>query len=187
MYQSFCAMRGAYGAVNLRTNSASSSMCWCRAPPKPALKQRLRVPTSSVPPLTRRDGSSLFCPQYTLALRGGAFPCCVLLPRGLTTVSACATACAIAWCCGVARGSRARRRGFGGSDAVAVDVDRGDVVSLRRSSSLRVALLRSSVWLAERLALCALGLVAAARCAAWAVASGTCTRGDDGLYSSRVL
>ena len=42
-------MRGAYGAVNLRTNSASSSMCWCRAPPKPALKQwRLLVPTSSV-------------------------------------------------------------------------------------------------------------------------------------------
>ena len=163
MYQSFCAMRGAYGAVILRTNSDSSSMCWCRAPPKPALKQRLLAPTSSVPPLTRRDGSSLFCPQYTLALRGGAFPCCVLLPRGLTTVSACA----IAWCCGVARGSRARRRGFGGSDAV---------VSLRRSSSLRVALLRSSVWLAERLALCALGLVAV-----WAVASGTCTRGDDGL------
>ena len=161
MYQSFCAMRGAYGAVNLRTNSASSSTCWCKAPPKPALKQRLLVPTSSVPPLTRRDGSSLFCPQYTLALRGGAFPCCVLLPRGL------------AWCCGVARGSRARRRGFGGSDAV---------VSLRRSSSLRVALLRSSVWLAERLALCALGLVAV-----WAVASGTCTRGDDGLYSHPVL
>ena len=177
MYQSFCAMRGAYGAVNLRTNSGSSSMCWCRAPPKPALKQRLLVPTSSVPPLTRRDGSSLFWQQYTLALRGGTFPCCVLLPRGLTTVSACA----IAWCCGVARGSRARRRRFGGS-AVAVDVDRGDVVSLRRSSSLRVALLRSSVWLAERLALCALGLVEV-----WAVASGTCTRGDDGLYSRPVL
>eukprot|EP00959_Pyramimonas_sp_CCMP1952_P100164 2094688-Pyramimonas_sp.AAC.1 len=81
-------------------------------------------------------------------------------------VSACATACAIAWCCGVARGSRARRRGFGGSDAV---------VSLRRSSSLRVALLRSSVWLAERLALCALGLVVV-----W-------DRGDDGLYSRPVL
>ena len=87
-----------------------------------------------------------------------------------------------------------------------MDVDRCDVaplsevglVSLRRRSSRAVssglcasrrALLRPSVRCAaaDRLAFCALGLVVAALCAAWAIASGTCIRGDDGLYSGPVL
>ena len=61
----------------MRTNSASSSICWCRAPPKPALKQRLLVPTSSVPPLTRSSDRNRLCLCVVGVSRGARFlRCC---------------------------------------------------------------------------------------------------------------